>query len=145
MFKILATPREILCSTRCGLGAICKRWERWSLVWHGVPLVTKTELKNWMLEQLVKSNGCSSIQFYGSFIKLFGARNFKKILLSFLGASKFHFLKYRNFFRGGTFYFFEIGKLRPEIEEKYKGRKLHFRKYMKVPLYQGSKDSFPEA
>ena len=83
--------------------------------------------------------------FTGVLLSFLGPEILKKILLSFLGASKFHFLKYRNFFRGGTFYFFEIGKLRPEIEEKYKGRKLHFRKYMKVPLYQGSKDSFPEA
>ena len=39
---------------------------------------------------------------------------------------------------------FELGKLSPEIKEKYKARKIHFQKYKKVPLCQGSENNFPE-
>ena len=133
MFKILATPREILCSTRCGLGAICKRWERWSLVWHGVPLVTKTELKNWMLEQLVKSNGCSSIQFYGSFIKFLGGQisstswNFGVELLIFL-SSESYVLKYKKNIRVGSSISGNIWKFR-------------FTRVLNIPLLKHKKSS----
>ena len=38
----------------------------------------------------------------------------------------------RHFFLSEFFFFFEFGKLLPKIQEKYKARKFHFRKYKKV-------------
>ena len=50
----------------------------------------------------------------------------------------------RNFFSVVFFHSFELGKLLPEISEKYKARKLHLGKYKKVSLCQGSENTFPE-
>ena len=41
--------------------------------------------------------------------KFFGARNLKKNSLSLLGAIKFLFLKYKNFFGRRIFFFFSFG------------------------------------
>ena len=41
-----------------------------------------------------------------SFLKFFGAKNFKKASLSFFGERIFHFLKYKNFFFRGNFLIF---------------------------------------
>ena len=56
-----------------------------------------------MLEQQVSNKCCSSIQLLlGEFYQVFWGKNFfKKILF---GASKFHFLNYKNFFRADFFY-----------------------------------------
>ena len=39
------------------------RWEWWPLAHHGVPYITKNELKNWMLEQSIDNKDCSNIRF----------------------------------------------------------------------------------
>ena len=46
-------------------------------------------------------------------------------------ARKFHLSKYK-FLQSGFPLFFELGKLLPEIKEKYKAKTLHFQKYKKV-------------
>ena len=78
MVKILATPREILCFPKQGLG-----WEALADQWSGMAsrkspkccteigrfpwavsstvLGERDELKHWVLEQPVKTNGCSGI------------------------------------------------------------------------------------
>ena len=76
-----------------------------------------------------------------------------------LGTRKYHFLKYKKLFKSGFLSFFELGKLLPEIYEKYKASSISgnirkfryarvlnilFQKYKKVPLCQGSEYTFPE-
>ena len=79
MAKIIVNPREILCFPRQGLGwEALDQWlgmafhktQNGSTVSGRLPrapsqtvLREMGELKNWMLEQPVKTKGCSSIQF----------------------------------------------------------------------------------
>ena len=80
MVKILATNWEIICFPRQGWGwkalddQCCDMASRKSskgctvsgrlLVAASLPVLgKKSELRNWMLEEVVKTKGCSSIQF----------------------------------------------------------------------------------
>ena len=96
----------------------------WCLISH------KNELKDQMLEQPLKSNICCSIQFLlrGVLLILLGSENVQfSIYLFFWGVDFFwHWVR--------LFNYFELQKLLPEIQEKYKVRMLHFQKQKNVVM-----------
>ena len=93
-----------------------------------------SELKNWIFKQPVNSKGCSSIQFF--LRELY--KEYKKVLLSFLGLESSISQNIRNFFRVLVVVVVVVCCFFSSSESSFlkcfilKARKFHFWKYNKI-------------